>query len=53
MISADGRRVKELSFVRSDRLDLNVFAREDGESKEVDSSDLYETAKAFIKYIGK
>ncbi|MBQ7481623.1 MAG: hypothetical protein IJT80_07080, partial [Lachnospiraceae bacterium] len=53
MISADGRRVKELSFVRSDRLDLNVFAREDGEAKEVDSSDLYETAKAFIKYIAR
>lgn len=53
MISADGRRVKELSFVRSDRLDLNAFAREDGEAKEVDSSDLYEAAKAFIKYIAR
>lgn len=53
MISADGRNVKELSFVRSDRLDLNAFAREEGEAKEVSSSDLYEAAKAFIKYIGR
>ena len=53
MISVDGRNVKELSFVRSDRLDLNAFAREEGEAKEVSSSDLYEAAKAFIKYIGR
>ena len=53
MISTDGRNVKELSFVRSDRLDLNAFAREEGEAKEVSSSDLYEAAKAFIKYIGR
>ena len=53
MISADGRSVTELSYVRSDRLDLNSFAREDREGESVSSSDLYETAKAFIKVISR
>ncbi|MCR5508910.1 MAG: DUF6240 domain-containing protein [Lachnospiraceae bacterium] len=54
MISRDGRTVKELDFVRSDRLDLNDFAREEGEGKaDVDTADLYETAKAFIKLISR
>ena len=53
MISADGRSVKELNYVRSDRLDLNSFAREDREAETVDSADLYETAKMFIKHIGR
>lgn len=53
LISADGRNVKELSYVRSDRLDVNAFAREDGQGDAVSSSDLYETAKAFIMFISK
>lgn len=53
LISADGRSVKELNYVRSDRLDLNAFAREDGEGKGVSSNDLYEAAKAFVRYIGR
>ena len=52
-IEQDGRALKELSFVRKDRLDLNDFAREEGEGADVKSSDLYEVAKAFIKTIGR
>ena len=50
-IEQDGKSLKELSFVRNDRLDLNDFAREEGEGKDVSSSDLYEVAKAFVKIV--
>ncbi|MBR6486962.1 MAG: hypothetical protein IKT17_09770 [Lachnospiraceae bacterium] len=54
LISKDGRSVKELDFVRSDKLDLNDFAREEGEgAANVDSADLYETAKAFLSIINR
>ncbi|MCR5358225.1 MAG: DUF6240 domain-containing protein [Lachnospiraceae bacterium] len=54
LISKDGRSVKELDFVRSDKLDLNGFAREEGEgAANADSADLYETAKAFISIINR
>ncbi len=54
LISTDGRSVSELDYVRSDRLDLNGFAREEGEgAANADSADLYETAKAFISIINR
>ena len=53
-IAQDGRSVKELDFVRSDRLDLNGFAREEGEgAANADSGDLYETAKAFLMILNR
>ena len=52
IISKDGRSVKELDFVRSDKLDLNDFAREEGEgAANADSKDLYETAKALLSIL--
>ena len=52
-IETDGKSLKELNFVRNDRLDLNDFAREEGEGKGVASSDLFSVAKAFIETIGR
>ena len=52
-IERDGKTLKELNFVRNDRLDLNDFAREEGEGKDVTSSDLFEVAKAFVKTINR
>ncbi len=52
-IEDEGRTLKELSFVRNDRLDLNDFALEEGEGKDVSSSDLYKVAKSFITVIGR
>ena len=52
-VEADGKSLKELSFVRNDRLDLNDFAREEGEGKGVASSDLFSVAKAFIETISR
>lgn len=52
-IERDGKSLRELSFVRNDRLDLNDFAREEGEGKDVTSSDLFEVAKAFVKTINR
>ncbi len=53
MISQDGRSVKELDYMRSDRPDLNAFASEEGQGLGAASSDLYEVAKAFIKTISR
>ncbi|HCM92715.1 MAG TPA: hypothetical protein DIS78_09150, partial [Lachnospiraceae bacterium] len=52
-IETDGKSLKELSFIRNDRLDLNDFALEEGEGKGVTSSDLFSVAKAFIETIGR
>ncbi|MCR4740521.1 MAG: DUF6240 domain-containing protein [Lachnospiraceae bacterium] len=54
LIEADGRELRELDFIDSDKtLDLNAFAKENDRDEAAETKDLYEIGKAFVTFISK